>query len=218
MKLTVRARIAQIEEDSKRFEKIFGPGIKFGTPWISDTGNDFGLENLLQNRKKLELYLKQETEVLEEDESYKFFLAGSWDTFGYLVKYDKKENEIVYLCKFQVVNLEPIFSKVVTQTEVWRALKSMPGIAKRVFFDILLPKYGAILSDKIHTERGKDFWINCLGEALAKGLDVGVVAGKQFYEKPKDLSLGSFLSEVDTWKKGLENKERDEQIQFVIYK
>lgn len=217
MKLNIKAFILQMEEEQKRFESKFGPGVKIGMPWISDTGNDFGLENLVQNRKKLQLYLEQETEVLEEDEDYKFFLAGSWDDFGYLVKFDKKENEIVYLCKFQVSSLAPAFSKVVTQTEVWRALKTMPGIAKKTFFEILIPRYGAILSDKIHTERGKEFWVSCMEEALRKGLKVGVVAGPRFFNKPEEITLEAFLKEISTWNKGKENKERDTKIQFLIF-
>lgn len=215
-KLTVKAWIAEIKETEKRFTRVFHLVDRIGMPWISDTGNDFGLENQIQNQKKLKIYLEQETEVLEEDENYKFFLAGNWDNFGYLVKYDKKENLIVYLCKFEVSQGTQLFPHLVTQTEVWRALKEMPGIAKRVFFDILYPKFGAILSDRIHTERGKEFWISCLKEADRKGLGIGFKYDNPVFLKPKDMSLENFFQELNTWPRGAENKERGMAIQFLI--
>jgi hypothetical protein len=51
---------------------------KMAMPWLSDIGSDFGLGKKSSNRKKLNLYLQNESEIIEEDKRYKFFLSGSW--------------------------------------------------------------------------------------------------------------------------------------------
>ena len=202
---------------STEFSKIFPNTTKIAMPWLSDTGKDFGLSKELSNQKKLQLYLQNETEVLEEDENYKFFMSGSWNSFGYLIRMSKKLNLIVYYCKFQVQPPTRFFPNIVTQVEVWRAIDQPAGMAKKVFFDILLPKFKAVMSDTIHTRRGKEFWQILLATADSLNLSIAVVMNGEIVVKPKDLYLRNFYEKIKTWGNSLENKKRDTQIQFMIF-
>lgn len=190
---------------------------KYAMPWISDSGNDFGLGDERTNRKKLDLYLQNKTEVLEEDGDFEFFLSGSWEESGYLIKWEKKTRLIYYYCKFQVSGPTKFFPHILTQTEVWRAMTQPDGMARKFLFDFLYPKYQAVTSDRIHTERGKEFWITILATANNKGLGIAVVDRDRIFTKPKEMSLRDFIEEVNTWKSGKENKEREMQIQFMFY-
>lgn len=190
---------------------------RIAMPWISDSGNDFGLSDPKSNRKKLEHYLENKTETLEENDKYEFFLFGSWTDWGYLIKYDKKEKLILYYCKFQVSPPSKLFPHIVTQTEVWRALNQVQGMAKKFLLGFLYEKFGAVMSDKIHTPRGEEFWRAILATAEDMGLGIAVVGSSQITPKTKEESLNDFFKRVDTWKSGPENKERETQIQFMFF-
>lgn len=46
------------------------------------------------------------------------------------------------------------------------------GFAQHVFFDILLPKYTALISDQEQTNKGQQFWLNAMQSAWARNLYV----------------------------------------------
>jgi hypothetical protein len=190
---------------------------RYAMPWLSDTGNDFGLGDERTNRKKLELYLKNVSEVIEEDEEYQLFLSGSWKDGGYLIKQDKKRELIVYYCKFNVRASIKTFPHIVTQAEVWRTDDQPEGMAKKILFDILYKKYKAIMSDRIHTELGRRFWRGILALANRKSLGIAFVFNDQIIPKTLNFDLFDFFKEVDTWKSGPENKEKEMAKQFMIF-
>lgn len=65
--------------------------------------------------------------------------------------------------------------KLGRQVLLWRDKTNDPvtgGFAQKVFFDILLPKYGALIADKEQTSNGAAFWSNALLGALARNLRI----------------------------------------------
>ena len=84
-------------------------------------------------------------------------------------------DEVVYAVKYKVEHVDEL--QTVCQTSLWREKDYVPSmsIATYVFFSQLLPKYGAILSDKSQSVDGKTFWIRRCGEALHHGLRVYLV-------------------------------------------
>jgi hypothetical protein len=193
------------------------PEKHFAMPWLSDSGNDFGLGDTRTNQKKLDHFLTLQTEVLEEDEHDCFFLVGDWTSGGYLIKYNKQDKLIYYYCKFDVAPPTKLFPHIVTQVEVWRAQTQVGGMARKFLFEFLFPRFGAIQSDRIHTERGKEFWKSILGTAQQLRLGIAVVIQGQIHLKHPDSSLHAFIDEVDTWHKGPEHKQADMEIQFLIF-
>lgn len=48
-------------------------------------------------------------------------------------------------------------------------------MAGRLFFETLLPKHGALVSDRFQTNDGKRFWLHMLVRSLTLGHEVGLI-------------------------------------------
>jgi hypothetical protein len=106
----------------------------------------------------------------------------------------------------------------VVQTIVWRSLSggAPPGITHKVFL-YLLKKYGSIVSDKLHTERGRDFWIEQLNRAFSKGNKVGLYSNGAIVDLDTQEELDSYLDPnhfLHPWGKD----ESFQNYRFVIFK
>lgn len=85
------------------------------------------------------------------------------------------EGEITYLVHYEAFKYN---SKILgRRVMLWRHKNeySSGGFAAEVFFNILLPKFGALVADEEQTENGKGFWTWAMGVALKKGLHVYMV-------------------------------------------
>jgi hypothetical protein len=84
-------------------------------------------------------------------------------------------SEVVYAVRYKLELVGAL--RTVCQTSLWREKDYVPAIAiaSYVFFQQLLPKYNAILSDKSQSVDGKTFWIRRCGEAIRQGLHVYLV-------------------------------------------
>lgn len=56
----------------------------------------------------------------------------------------------------------------VTQVKVWRSLtaEGIDGMSSHVFWEILFPEFGTVMSDSQQTDDGKTFWRRQLGRAI----------------------------------------------------
>lgn len=116
--------------------------------------------------------------------------VGSWNTIPlwltgsdkdgcyFLAEADTKAQDgILYFVKYSVVRLPRAagLGAAVRQVLVWRNPKvgvGPAGVAHHVFFNVLLPKYGALVTDRLQTQRGQQFWEFAVAEALRRGLIV----------------------------------------------
>lgn len=138
---------------------------------------NFNLDNIDFNRRMATKYFSmKQKDVIDESEQHQFFRVGD-DSNGKYIAYDKHLKEIYYLIVYHRMQ-KKVIGQTVTQTLLWRA-QGNPlielGFTVRIVFDILLPKWGAIMSDGQQTARGKEFWLNIVSRAWAKGLRVGYV-------------------------------------------
>lgn len=83
-----------------------------------------------------------------------------------------EDDRIQYLLHYKTHRFVPI--DAVCQLEVWRDPRMMaphegPTLAQEVFRNVLLAKYGAVISDKIQTVFGKRFWQQEIRHALSSG-------------------------------------------------
>jgi hypothetical protein len=115
---------------------------------------------------------------------------------------------ILYLVHLKAEKLPQLTSSSVTQVEVWRRLGAPQarGLAKFVVFSILLHRYKYIVSDKSQTERGRDFWIDLLGDAASLGHKVGVTLDDDPVEWKGDTAYEQWMRLVETEAWGTENK------------
>lgn len=104
--------------------------------------------------------------VLEEHLATKkpSFVFNSADVFDFVDHGDRylvmvHDKQIRYFVRVSKVNEAGMtFAR---QVLVWREKSSFPamGFAIHVFFKILLPEYGALITDVQQTEKGRDFWL-----------------------------------------------------------
>lgn len=136
---------------------------------------DFNLNKELANRKFAKELLKKKKETLEETDDTVLFRTGD-NINGYFALYNKHDDLIEYLIKYKTSTRKAI-GTAVTQVALWR-LRGSPfvqGLTKRVFFDVLLARWPAIMSDREQTDDGKEFWENRMAEGTARGLNVGLL-------------------------------------------
>jgi len=126
------------------------------------------------------------------------FSYGDDRNGGYFIT-PKDESYVAYFVQYKPITYSKLGLKALRQALVWRKTKgdivatSMP---LRVFFEILLPKFGQIISDYEQTEFGRDFWLRAVDMAFEKNLFVYVVnrIGK---DGDKLIRLDSFSDLVD---------------------
>jgi hypothetical protein len=140
-------------------------------PGLCDV-TDFGLSNDAYNRKVAHSLLKKNPEIIFDlgdnvkvyktgtNKGYIFLYNPEKDLIGYYVRYEEQQNSLV--------------GRKVTQTKLWRSLgdEKAVGVTYKIVFDYLLKKYQAIMSDRLQTENGKDFWIRLMLYALDRGHEV----------------------------------------------
>jgi hypothetical protein len=89
---------------------------------------------------------------------------------GYVVLWDN--NEVQYFVRVRRIRHNGF--RLGRQVLLWRNPKSevTNGFAQKVFFSVLLPKYGALIADKEQTKNGSAFWGNAIVSAFDRNLHV----------------------------------------------
>ncbi len=137
-------------------------------PRLITERDDFKLEKFSDNLESTKIFLTRQPETL---------VIGKWNLLkaGNTIRLIE-EGETLYHVKFEIKSKKfwncP---RQAIQVEVWRQVGSgeiTHGLAKSVFFDYLLDRYGAIVCDYLHTEHGKRFWLDRLTEALQGGYEI----------------------------------------------
>lgn len=125
-----------------------------------------------RNREWTKKFLPHATVVGTWADDTLYHVQDKHCAYYFLIDGDK---EVVYAVRYKLDNVGEL--RTVCQTSLWREKDYVPSmaIASYVFFSQLLPKYGAILSDKSQSTDGKTFWIRRCGEAIHSGLHVYLV-------------------------------------------
>lgn len=129
------------------------------------------------------------------------------------------ENQILLITKdwskcTYYVNLEQVVDlhqKAIRQVYLWRAQSDvLPAITNIVFWKILLPRYGCIVTDTTQTIMGKDFWLRRLPEAFDMNLKVSKVNQRTKAIAKLDSMKDVYDHESDIW--GPSSKHENELI------
>jgi hypothetical protein len=86
---------------------------------------------------------------------------------------DTQLEQITYDMTFEKRNHHKL-GEYVWQSGVWvkEGYSYLDGLARKIFFDFLLKDNQVILTDSVQSWDGKRFWMNCIGRAFDKGLNV----------------------------------------------
>ena len=142
-------------------------------PSLCDS-TDFGLSKEAYNRAQGQTWLKRNPEIVLQLSTTTLYRVGD-DANGFYFLWNPQERMVGYFMRYKVLH-KTLLAKSVTQTSVWRSLEEADakGLTFKVIFEILLPKYKILLSDKLQTERGRDLWIDLITQSLTKGFKVGL--------------------------------------------
>lgn len=136
-----------------------------GTKIIKDLPTSLVDDVRIHLKAKIEKHLKPKW-VYRGADVYEF---GDTET-GYVVLW--ADNEVQYFVRFKRIRHNGF--RLGRQVLLWRNKDSLAtaGFARKVFFDVLLPRYGALIADKEQTRNGAAFWANAIGNALDRKLYV----------------------------------------------
>lgn len=129
------------------------------------------------------------------------------------------ENQILLItrdwskCTYYV-NLEQVLNlhqKSIRQVYLWRAQSDvLPAITNIVFWEILLPRFGCIVTDTTQTQMGKDFWMRRLPEAFRMKLQVSRVNQRTGVVVQMDSMEDVYNNESSIW--GSSSKHENELV------
>lgn len=163
---------------------------------------DFELSNPVRNRVLADKILKKASETIDDRPNYVIVRAGD-ERNGNIALIDKAMRRIDYIVHYHRANYA-FLSTTVTQLMLWRRRASpwVQGLTRRIFFDYLLKRYPAILSDGQQTERGREFWENRMAEATTLGLRVGLAnlnTKQVIWYDPSGGAFTGWMSDHSEW-------------------
>jgi len=118
---------------------------------------------------------------------------------------DTTHKLITYYMRYKVGNDKFVGGQYVWQSMVWANPqfyhRYLSGIPRKVFFDVLLPKFRVIITDSEQTWKGQRFWQISIGEAFNKNLNVYFAdfKSKTLVKLKSDLELDDFQKKYDIW-------------------
>jgi hypothetical protein len=164
--------------------------------------------------------LKREVEEIERGPGYRIIRTGDGHR-GWIMLYNEAEKKADYTIQYLTRQWPFLNSRTVTQVITWRDATSpfAANITKHIFYDVLLDRYPAIMSDLVQTPQGNDFWRRRMLDASQKGLRVGVVQVNQrtvdWFDPSAGLSLGQWLGPPS---KTYDSAKHYEMIRYLIMK
>lgn len=136
---------------------------------------DFNLSDEATNRAFAADKMKKVNEVIQDTPEYTIVRTGDGQN-GWIIVYRKSNQKAYYAIKYETRNWKWL-GQTVTQCVLWRdpsITGLIPQVTSKVFFGYLLKHYPTVMSDRLQTEAGHDFWIGRMAEASSKGFRVGI--------------------------------------------
>lgn len=148
--------------------------------------------------------LRRQTEVIEQTPDYRIIRTGDGHR-GWIMLYNEHQHSADYVVQYATKNWPFLTSRTVTQVIIWRDPSSLyaRNLTRRMFFDYLLTRYGAIMSDLEQTPQGNDFWRARMADAAGMGFHVGIVKLNQkdvsWFDPAAGQSTGQWLRAQNTY-------------------
>lgn len=134
----------------------------------------FNLDDVGINHAFTVFQVNRVVETIEATADYRIVRTGDGYE-GWFLLIDKASLLTDYAVKYETRKWNWL-PRTVTQCILWRRPTSLyaRGLTARVFFDVLLPRYGMIMSDRQQTDQGHDFWLARMADANARSEVVGM--------------------------------------------
>lgn len=117
---------------------------------------------------------------------------------------DEKQPTLLYIARYKTDYSNLIGTKYALQFMIWKGSYSpsqTKNISKNIFFNYILPLEGSILTDSQHTDLGKRFWLNRIGDAFSLKLNVYYVDFNRHILRKinNDNELNSLIAKDQIW-------------------
>lgn len=134
----------------------------------------FNLDNLDANQAFLKSKINKIQEIIEDSTDYRIFRTGDKNN-GWIIleNYSRQTVDYVVQIKAKNWNWLPLTA---TQCILWRDPSSpyVQNITTKIFFNFILQNYPMIMSDKLQTDNGQQFWLRQMATATTRNYEVGV--------------------------------------------
>jgi hypothetical protein len=131
---------------------------------------DYELGDPGRNQKTLEQLMAQPD--LTQLESFKGIPI--YETGQQIFAVDEDTRRIAYLVTYEFKYLRKLNVRGISQIKLWRSAAPR-GLTAHVFWNVLLPLTGVMISDNVQTNSGQKFWTDSITEALLRGAFVYLV-------------------------------------------
>ena len=170
---------------------------------------DWGLQDKKSNIRRRDTILGKPNQILYKNMYGCLHHRESSEEGGEFAMIFNQTNLITYYMKYKIKNI-PIFGRCATQVKLWNSMSlSTIGLPQKVFFEIMLKNFDAMISDRQHTEDGRRFWIRRLTESVDRGLGVGIIENGKNIEYDPSTSFDTWLTEeADGWGKSVLYQEK----------
>jgi hypothetical protein len=120
--------------------------------------------------------LARKSETIEQNPNFQIIRTGDGNR-GWIMLYNEQQKSADYVVQYATRRWPFLNTRTITQVIIWRDLYSpyARGLTRRMFFDHLLSRYGAVMSDLAQTPQGNEFWRARMADAATLGLRVGIV-------------------------------------------
>lgn len=190
-------------------------------PSLCDS-TDFGLSNKYFNRKTGLNYLRHNPNLVKVLSTNTNLYQVEDKGNGFYFTWNTEKQLITYFMHYKMLNKKLINTPSITQTALWRMHLdgATKGLTYEMIFKVLLHKYPAILSDKLQTDDGRDFWIGLMDYALVKSYKVGLVDFNNSKVLPisSNAALRLWLTDASATCAWSYNSLKHQGLRFVIYR
>lgn len=183
----------------------------FEMPSMISGSRDFGWPNESLNKERAQTaFSDPDKQMLYEDDDCELFQIGDAST-GRIYLFNKRFETIDYYVQYETSHWK-MTGQTITQIEVWRTvgIAYFKNITTHVFFKILLPRFGSIMSDEQQTEDGKRFWLRVMDEASHDGYHVAFIdfkgSKKEYYSS--EIPITKWALQTGAWGVGDKFLER----------
>lgn len=135
--------------------------------------DEFGLKNEKYNSRIVSTILAAKNKSMIES------FGDGRDLWRYKNKFiliDSRLQQVLYYLSWREEHYNFFDRMVATEVLHWRNrgqyMMGLSNLTQHVFFDLLLPLYGAILSDRLHTSYSEAFWVKMIEAAFNRDIAV----------------------------------------------
>ncbi len=178
----------------------------FEMPYLMAGNLDWGLNDDRKNRRRTGVILHKNGTVIHGDNFGTLYRVVNihGGEFAYI---SNDTHLISYYMQYRTTQRTD-FGNCATQIKLWATIApGMVGLAGDVFFNIMLADYDTLISDHVHTDDGRRFWIRRMAEAVEKGFRVGLI-DHDTVVKYDGTGFQTWLNQIDGWGKSSQHRER----------